>query len=86
MIITRETYKKLKSITGIKQSYIAEKFGISRQALSDDVNAKFTIGSTVTHQNSHKFMIMTVLDEKIKEYKNKIIEIERFKEEIIKVE
>lgn len=86
MIITSETYRKLKSITGIKQSDIARKFGVSRQAISDDINIKFSIGSTITHQNSHKFMIMTVLDEKLNEYKNKIIEIEKFKEEIIKVE
>lgn len=76
----KELYRKLKKLTGYKQSDVADKFSISRQAVDQYSNNHFTV-----YQNCNRYMILTMLDIKIDEYKEKIKELEEFKQEVKEV-
>lgn len=80
MIPNKETFKKLKQLTGFNYANIAEKFGISRQAVE-----QYTTNTSTIYKNSNKFIVMTMIDIKIKEYEDKIKELEEFKKEVIEV-
>lgn len=76
----KELYRKLKKLTGYKQSDVADKFNISRQAVDQYSNNYSTV-----YQNCNKYMILTMVNMKIDEYKEKIKELEEFKQEVKEV-
>lgn len=66
---------ELKRVTGFNGPDIAKEFGITSQ-WSHEVFRN----TSMVHVNSQKYMVLTMADKRIKELKNQIEEIEKFKE------
>lgn len=69
---------KLKGLTGYSYEKIANVFGVSKQAVQQSFS-----NHSVTHQNSSRFMVLKMVDIKIKEYQAEIGKLENFKKEIM---
>lgn len=72
---------KLKEVMECSYGKIADEFGISRQAAQQSFN-----NHSVTYQNSNRFMVLKMVDIKIKEYQEEIKKLEKFKNEIMEGE
>lgn len=72
-----ELYGKLKKIVGCSYESIANEFGVSKQ----HVHQTFC-NTSMTYENSAKFMALCMVDLKISEYKAEIEKLENFKKEI----
>ncbi|MBS4784199.1 MAG: hypothetical protein KH069_18010 [Clostridium sp.] len=69
---------RLKGLIGCSYEKIANEFGISKQAVQQSFN-----NHSVTYQNSNKFMVLKMVDIKIKELQAEIEKLENFKKEIL---
>lgn len=71
-------FGKLKELTGYSYQNIADEFGVSRQ----HINKSFS-NTSLTYENSNKFMALHMIDLKKKEYEAEIEKLEEFKKEIL---
>lgn len=70
-------FKKLKLLTGYSFGDIGQDFKVSKQFIHQSAG-----NYSLTYTNSNKHMINHMVDKKIKELENKILELKSFKEEV----
>lgn len=73
----KDLYKKLKMLTGYNYADVAEEFEISRQRIS-----QYTKNSSMAYVNANKYMIIRLVNKKIRELEKRIDNLRKFIAEV----